>query len=286
MALGEAESERDRLAKVKKEHDKLVAAAGKLEERNSRLEQDVQDLKGKLAFAQEDHERERRETDEVVQKSKMLLQEKIDEFRNQKRAYEGLQEENKQMNHYKRTAMLLEQEKRELESKVVQLAVEQRKASTASSAAASSSSGAGGGGAGASSSDDEPELRGQVDFLNSVIVDMQRKNDELKERVELLESATGFADDNAGVSSREAAFLFNGVSSRQVPPRLFCDICDAFDVHDTEDCPTQAQVEVEESGHTRSGARRPGDPAAQPRPYCESCEVFGHWQGECDNETF
>ena len=26
---------------------------------------------------------------------------------------------------------------------------------------------------------------------------------------------------------------------RAVPPRLFCDICDEFDLHDTEDCPTQ-----------------------------------------------
>ncbi len=69
--------------------------------------------------------------------------------------------------------------------------------------------------------------------------------------------------------------------------RLFCDICDAFDLHDTEDCPTQAQVEEEESGHTRSRAPRPGDPQAQPRPYCEACEVFGHWQGDCDDqETF
>ena len=34
-------------------------------------------------------------------------------------------------------------------------------------------------------------------------------------------------------------FIFNGVSSRAVPPRMFCDICDQFDLHETEDCPTQ-----------------------------------------------
>ena len=41
------------------------------------------------------------------------------------------------------------------------------------------------------STDDEnmEDLRSQVDFLNSVIVDMQRKNDELKAKMELLESA-------------------------------------------------------------------------------------------------
>jgi CAP-Gly domain-containing linker protein 1 len=35
--------------------------------------------------------------------------------------------------------------------------------------------------------------------------------------------------------------MFNGVSSRQAAPRLFCDICDEFDLHDTEDCPKQVR---------------------------------------------
>ena len=56
----------------------------------------------------------------------------------------------------------------------------------------------------------DSELRGQVDFLNSVIVDMQRKNDELKAKMDLYESA-GIAGDDA-----EMAFIFNGVSSKQV----------------------------------------------------------------------
>ena len=34
-------------------------------------------------------------------------------------------------------------------------------------------------------------------------------------------------------------FIFNGVSSRAVPPRMYCDICDQFDLHETEDCPIQ-----------------------------------------------
>ena len=38
-------------------------------------------------------------------------------------------------------------------------------------------------------------------------------------------------------------FIFNGVSSRAVPPRMFCDICDQFDLHETEDCPTQVSKE-------------------------------------------
>ena len=33
--------------------------------------------------------------------------------------------------------------------------------------------------------------------------------------------------------------MLNGIDTKAVAPRLFCDICDEFDIHDTEDCPTQ-----------------------------------------------
>ena len=46
----------------------------------------------------------------------------------------------------------------------------------------------------------------QVEFLNSVIVDMQRKNDELKTKLELYESA--------GILDESVEFIFNGVSAR------------------------------------------------------------------------
>ena len=46
----------------------------------------------------------------------------------------------------------------------------------------------------------------------------------------------------------QAEYMFNGASRAAVAvaPRLFCDICDAFDLHDTEDCPTQAMPDPEE----------------------------------------
>ena len=86
------------------------------------------------------------------------------------------------------------------------------------------------------STDDEntDDLKSQVDFLNSVIVDMQRKNDELKAKLELLESA-GILET---IDIADMAML-NGIDTNRVAPRLFCDICDEFDIHDTEDCPTQ-----------------------------------------------
>uniref|UniRef100_A0A3B5QGP3 CLIP1 zinc knuckle domain-containing protein n=1 Tax=Xiphophorus maculatus TaxID=8083 RepID=A0A3B5QGP3_XIPMA len=64
-------------------------------------------------------------------------------------------------------------------------------------------------------------------------------------------------------------------------PRLFCDICDCFDLHDTEDCPTQAQS-PDSVPHTAYH----GNPADE-RPYCDICEVFGHATESCnDDQTF
>jgi hypothetical protein len=128
--------------------------------------------------------------------------------------------------------------------------------------------------------EDVEDLRSQVDFLNSVIVDMQRKNDELKAKLDLLEAA-GLLDT---VDIADLVML-NGIDTNRVAPRLFCDICDEFDLHDTEDCPTQAmpdQDQIDESSHTQIGGQR-----GQIREYCTNCEMFGHSVDKCDeNETF
>ncbi|XP_068190242.1 CAP-Gly domain-containing linker protein 1 isoform X2 [Antennarius striatus] len=117
---------------------------------------------------------------------------------------------------------------------------------------------------------------GQINFLNSVIVDLQRKNEELKIKLKKLALAEfngndendGFAE---GISKRE----------KKATPRLFCDICDCFDLHDTEDCPTQAQS-PDSVPHTTYH----GNPADE-RPYCDICEAFGHATESCnDDQTF
>ena len=53
------------------------------------------------------------------------------------------------------------------------------------------------------------------------------------------------------------------------PPRLFCDICDVFDQHDTDDCPTQASSSDSPPHSSYHGARAPG---GSDRPYCGNCE--------------
>ncbi|XP_078045829.1 cytoplasmic linker protein 190 isoform X2 [Augochlora pura] len=114
----------------------------------------------------------------------------------------------------------------------------------------------------------------QINFLNSVIVDMQRKNDVLKCKVEVLEM---------GVPANEADdYTQNTLEKRMAAPRMFCDICDQFDLHETEDCPRQAQDFLE----TEKVAKSPKKVSAD-RPYCENCEMFGHDTRDCDDaETF
>ncbi|XP_056117517.1 CAP-Gly domain-containing linker protein 1 isoform X2 [Rhinichthys klamathensis goyatoka] len=115
---------------------------------------------------------------------------------------------------------------------------------------------------------------GQINFLNSVIVDLQRKNDELKvklKKMALTEFNGNDENDDLGKDKKK----------KKAPPRVFCDICDCFDLHDTEDCPTQTQS-PDSPPHTTYHGARSGE-----RPYCDICEAFGHWTDSCnDDQTF
>ncbi|XP_037403413.1 CAP-Gly domain-containing linker protein 1 isoform X3 [Pygocentrus nattereri] len=115
---------------------------------------------------------------------------------------------------------------------------------------------------------------GQINFLNSVIVDLQRKNDELKvklKKMALAEFNGNEENENSGEVKKK----------KKPPPRVFCDICDCFDLHDTEDCPTQMQSPDSPPHSTYHGSR------SGERPYCDICEAFGHWTDSCnDDQTF
>ncbi|XP_061656531.1 CAP-Gly domain-containing linker protein 1 isoform X2 [Syngnathoides biaculeatus] len=117
---------------------------------------------------------------------------------------------------------------------------------------------------------------GQINFLNSVIVDLQRKNEELKVKLKKLALTDFIGNDGA-----EGAEPAESKRDKKAPPRPFCDICDRFDLHDTEDCPTQAQS-PDAVPHSSYRGHRDDE-----RPYCEVCEVFGHATESCnDDRTF
>ncbi|XP_070527441.1 CAP-Gly domain-containing linker protein 1 isoform X3 [Cardiocondyla obscurior] len=123
--------------------------------------------------------------------------------------------------------------------------------------------------------EENDSVKSQIDFLNSVIVDMQRKNEKLLCKIEVLEM---------GVPANEADdYTRSTLDKRMAAPRMFCDICDQFDLHETEDCPRQA------TDFTEATERTAKTPKKQPveREYCENCEMFGHDTRDCDDaETF
>lgn len=73
------------------------------------------------------------------------------------------------------------------------------------------------------------------------------------------------------------------------PPRAYCDICEIFDAHETEDCPTQCSgVDPDAPAAKREEKKERKKPP--PRKYCDFCEVFdAHETEDCpnnDDETF
>lgn len=115
--------------------------------------------------------------------------------------------------------------------------------------------------------EDNEAYKAQIDFLNSVIVEMQKKNETLLYKIEILEM---------GVSSVEAVGV-NILEKKVCAQRMFCDICDQFDLHETENCHMQSRDFKEIKPPSKSNKR----------PYCENCEMFGHETSSCDDaETF
>lgn len=75
--------------------------------------------------------------------------------------------------------------------------------------------------------------------------------------------------------------MFDIPVKRKPAPRLFCDICDVFDQHDTEDCPVQSSdsspmhTTTGVSQSTNNGTNPDGTKKRvlpPPRKYCEVCE--------------
>jgi len=114
---------------------------------------------------------------------------------------------------------------------------------------------------------------GDSSFLNNVIVNQQVKIKSLELRVEELEKMLvdgpgSDSDYDPGLDERERA---------GIRVRLYCDICEIFDSHDTEDCPLQDQNDHERSLHKTTNNFVQGEQ----RPFCDECEVFGHSTDDC-----
>ncbi|XP_022239217.1 CAP-Gly domain-containing linker protein 1-like isoform X2 [Limulus polyphemus] len=233
-----------------------------LENRNTSLQQQLEDLKQRESQLVNDFDSERESLKKMLESAQSQLEQQEKEVLKKDQELASLRLDDTTLQNYKVQLQNIEQEKKQLGSKIVELQVALARSQ-------------------ANANVEDPEynriteekeaLDAQIEFLNSVIVDMQRKNDELKSRIEILETGETFDSGDLNL---------NGIKTT-IPPRLFCDICDMFDVHDTEDCPQQAPA-VEKLLHIKHHGKR-----VQERPYCDSCGMFGHWATECDdNDTF
>lgn len=86
----------------------------------------------------------------------------------------------------------------------------------------------------------------QISFLNSIVSDQQNEISKLKDKNYELEQMLvddGPTDNTIGQNSTAyfdtTAASFGGSKTASKPVRLYCDICEEFDKHDTDDCPLQ-----------------------------------------------
>lgn len=60
------------------------------------------------------------------------------------------------------------------------------------------------------------------------------------------------------------------LGERKLPPRVYCDICEVFDQHETEDCPQQCSEELP-AAHVNEKEKKEKKKPPE-RPYCDTCE--------------
>ncbi|XP_071321953.1 CAP-Gly domain-containing linker protein 1 isoform X2 [Trachinotus anak] len=265
-------SENQRIGVLCKEIEELKLASQKSQHLDEHNEDNSQhpDMKTRESISNQEME-----GDVKFQKSTgALISDKDRELETLRKEIAVLRGENAMAKTLQSAVETLERDKAQLQSRVHSL--EQRLMGTQASEGEDRDAPPSGDAALEQLREEKEFAEGQINFLNSVIVDLQRKNEELKIKLKKLALAEFNGNDGTdgfdeGVSKRE----------KKPTPRLFCDICDCFDLHDTEDCPTQAQS-PDSVPHTTYH----GNPADE-RPYCDICEAFGHATESCnDDQTF
>ncbi|XP_073079902.1 CAP-Gly domain-containing linker protein 1 isoform X4 [Manis javanica] len=246
-----------------------ITSHQKLEEERSVLNNQLLEMKKRESKLIKDTDEEKASLQKSISITSALLTEKDAELEKLRNEVTVLRGENASAKSLHSVVQSLESDKVKLELKVknLELQLKENKRQLSSSS----------GNTDTQAEEDERAQESQIDFLNSVIVDLQRKNEDLKMKVEMMSEAAfnGNGDDLNNYDSDDQE------KQSKKKPRLFCDICDCFDLHDTEDCPTQAQMSDDPPHSTHHGSR------SEERPYCEICEMFGHWATNCnDDETF
>nr|XP_009507220.1 PREDICTED: CAP-Gly domain-containing linker protein 1 isoform X1 [Phalacrocorax carbo] len=271
------------LAALQEENVKLAEELGrsrdeitshqKLEEERSVLNNQLLEMKKRESTFKKEIDEERASLQKSISVTSALITQKDEELEKLRNEITVLRGENASAKTLQSVVKSLESDKLKLEEKVKNLEQKLKENNEQPLTVTGSS-----GDIAANLLQDEiaKEKQHEIDFLNSVIVDLQRRNEELNLKIQrMCEAALNGNEEEINNYDSEEESL------SKKKPRLFCDICGCFDLHDTEDCPTQAQM-LEEPPHSAyHGSRR------EERPYCDTCEMFGHWTADCnDDETF
>ncbi|XP_072351552.1 CAP-Gly domain-containing linker protein 1 isoform X10 [Scyliorhinus torazame] len=271
------------LAALNEENGKLASELGrskdevtsnqKLEEERSALNNQLLEMKKRETLLKKEFDEDKKSLQKSITTTSALITDRDKELEKLRNEITELRSENAIAKRLQSVVQSLESDKSKLEQKVQNLEKKINDNQRQRDNVASSS----GEPVIEKQRDDAPES--QIEFLNSVIVDLQKKNEELNAKLAHLTEASFNGNDATDINNFGS--LDETQTKKKPPPRLFCDICDCFDLHDTEDCPTQAQMSDFPPHTTYHGNRN------DERPYCDICEVFGHWTNSCnDDETF
>ncbi|XP_031712144.1 CAP-Gly domain-containing linker protein 1 isoform X5 [Anarrhichthys ocellatus] len=256
---------------------KAMSDLVKLKDEHSKLKKQLKHSLPNNAFSgstlKEQFDKEKAVLQQSIHKNSALISEKDQQVENLRSELVGLRGESDSVKTLQGTIQALERDKANLQDRVQRL----EKDLAAGPDTFNKSSGD-------PVSDELREVKeasesqAAIEFLNSVIIDLQRKNEELKDKLEKMAAAALNGNNPSELDN------YGGEKEppkKKLPPRLFCDICDCFDLHDTEDCPTQMQMPDSPPHTTYHGSK--GDE----RPYCSICEIFDHWTESCtDDQTF
>ncbi|CAJ1068185.1 CAP-Gly domain-containing linker protein 1 isoform X5 [Xyrichtys novacula] len=253
----------------------------KLKDEHSKLKKQLKEMKQSLphnAFSEstlkEQFDKEKAALQQSIHKNSALVSEKDHQVENLKSELAALRGESASVKTLQGTIQALERDKGDLQERVKRL---EKDLTTGPDTITQSSGDA----VLDQLREDKETAESQVciDFLNSVIVDLQRKNKDLSDKLEKMAAAALNGNSPSEMDNYDNHDKESG--KKKLPPRLFCDICDCFDLHDTEDCPTQTQMSDSPPHTTYHGTK------GEERPYCDICEVFGHWTDTCnDDQTF
>ncbi|XP_041344401.1 CAP-Gly domain-containing linker protein 1 isoform X2 [Pyrgilauda ruficollis] len=252
--------------------DEVSSHHHKLEEERSVLNNQLLEMKKRESTLKKEIDEERASLQKSINVTSALITQKDEELEKLRHEITVLRGENASAKTLQSVVKSLESDKLKLEEKVKNLEQKLKENNEQPLAVMSPSGDA----ATLLQEEIAREKQGEIDFLNSVIVDLQRRNEELNLKIQrMCEAALNGNEEEINNYDSEEESL------SKKKPRLFCDICGCFDLHDTEDCPTQAQALEEPPHSAHHGSRR------EERPYCDTCEVFGHWTADCnDDETF